>query len=77
MANPAMARAFPKTTELASLFPKRSLVRYTVKTKVVMTALIAADPQSQAAHAMTGLVIIFRWSAEASDATGISLMGES
>src|SRR3954451_3051747 len=32
---------------------KRELVRYTVKTNVVMTALNAAPPQSHAAHAAT------------------------
>jgi hypothetical protein len=39
--------------------------------------LIAAEPQSQDAHAKTGLVIIFRRSVDAEGATGNSLMGAS
>ena len=46
-----MARAPPSTAEAWSSPPKALEVRYTVKTKVVMTALKAAEPQSQAAQA--------------------------
>ena len=51
MAAPAMASAPPRTAEAWSSPPKALEVRYTVKTNVVMTALKAAEPQSQAAHA--------------------------
>lgn len=51
MASPAMARAAPSAAEAASSPPKALDVRYTVKTNVVITALKAADPQSQEAHA--------------------------
>ena len=50
---PAMARAQPSWAEITFSSPKEDPVRYTVKTKVVTTALNAAEPQSQNAQATT------------------------
>src|SRR3954452_24723686 len=53
MAKPPTASAAPRTAEALSSPPKALDVRYTVNTKVVMTALKAAEPQSQEAQAST------------------------
>ena len=57
MARPAMASAPPRTAEAWSSPPKALEVRYTVKTNVVMTALKAADPQSQDAQARIAALV--------------------
>ncbi len=43
----------PSAAELASVSPNADDVMYTVNTNVVMTALKAADAQSQSPHATT------------------------
>ena len=57
---PATVRPVDRWVEASPPGAKRSVpVRYTEKTKVVATALKAADPQSQRAHSIMGRVRIF------------------
>ena len=53
ISRPAPASAQPSCASTVPSGPKLELVRYTVNTNVVTTALKAAEPQSHSPHAST------------------------
>jgi hypothetical protein len=67
MARPATASAPPRTADAWSSPPNAFEVRYTVKTNVVMTALKAAEPQSQDAQARTRPLLVAWFPASSSE----------